>query len=147
MFIRPMVKSDIPFVCQLQRQLFEEDIIYGFVPETEEEIEKSINPCFLAAELNHRIIGFIMGRICVSKGLAVVPKGESYVEVENLYIAAQFRKQGIGGKLLDELLTVARENGAAYAVLYSATKDVRSILKFYERHNFQSWSVQMFQKL
>ena len=126
--------------------MFEEDIIHGFVPETAEEIEKSIDSYFLAAEINGEIIGFICGKICASDGLAVIPKG-SYLEIENLYVAPQFRKQGVGGRLVDELLTKARRNNISYVLLYSATKDLHGILGFYERHNFQSWYVQMFQKL
>src|SRR5688500_5102121 len=146
MLIRQIDKNDVPLICQLQKQLFEEDIIHGFVPETAEEIEKSFNSYFLVAEINDEIIGFICGKIRMSDGLAVIPKG-SYLEIENLYVAPQFRKQGIGGRLVDELLTKAKQNNIAYALLYSAAKDLHGILKFYEQHNFQSWYVQMFQKL
>ena len=146
MLIRKIDKNDVPSICRLQKQLFEEDIIHGFVPETVEEIEKSIDSYFLAAEINDEIIGFISGKICASDGLAVIPKG-SYLEIENLYVAPQFRRQGVGGRLVDELLMEAKRNNIAYALLYSAAKDLHGILKFYERHNFQSWYVQMFKKL
>src|SRR5688572_9046524 len=144
MFIRPAVIDDIPSICQLQQQLFEAGSIYGFVPETVEQVEKSIGAYFFVAEAAGKVIGFVSGAIHLSDGLAVIPKGEDYLEIENLYVAPQFRKQGIGGKLIDELLRQAKQNGVAYARLYSATKDLRGILKFYERHNFQSWYVEMF---
>ncbi|HEX8737392.1 MAG TPA: GNAT family N-acetyltransferase [Pyrinomonadaceae bacterium] len=147
MFIREASQQDVPIVYRLQRQMLAEDGIYGFVAETFEQIEKAINPYFLIAETGGEIIGFISGDVSVSDGSAVVPKGEKYLEIENLYVAPEFRKQGVGGRLVDEALTKARENGASYAMLYSASKDVHGILKFYERHNFQSWYVQMFQKL
>jgi ribosomal protein S18 acetylase RimI-like enzyme len=147
MFIRQAVKTDAPFIRRLQQQLFEEGAIYGFMPETEEQIEKSIGSYFFVAETEDQIIGFISGKICVSDHLAVIPKDETYLEIENLYVAPQFRKQGIGGKLVDELLIKAKQDDVVYALLYSATKDIHRILKFYEKHNFQSWNVQMFQKL
>jgi ribosomal protein S18 acetylase RimI-like enzyme len=147
MFIRQTIKDDVPAICRLQQRLFEEDGIHGFVPETGEQIAKAISSYFLVAVSDDEIIGFISGKICVSDGSVIIPEGESYLEIENLYIVPEFRKQGIGGKLVDELLVRAKQNGASYALLYSATKDVHGILKFYERHNFQSWYVQMFQKL
>lgn len=147
MLIRQIDKNDVPSICQLQKQLFEENIIHGFVLETAEEIENFFNSYFLAAEINDEIIGFISGKICASDGSAVIPKGENYLEIENLYVAPQFRKQGVGGRLVNELLTKAKQNNIAYALLYSAAKDLHGVLKFYERHNFQSWYVQMFQKL
>ena len=147
MFIRQTIKDDVPVICQLQQRLFEEDGVRGFAPETEEQIAKAIGSYFLVAEINNEIIGFISGAIHTSDGLAVIPEGESYLEIENLYVAPEYRKQGVGGKLVDELLARAKQDDIAYASLYSATKDVYSILKFYERLGFQSWYVQMFQKL
>jgi ribosomal protein S18 acetylase RimI-like enzyme len=147
MFIRPAATSDVLSISRLQQEMFEEAVIHGFVQEIEEQIEKSINQYFLVAQIDDEIIGFICGKFGVSDGLAVVPKGESYFEIENLYVVPRFRKQGVGGKLVDELLVKARQDGAAYALLYSATKDIHDIVKFYERHKFQSWYVQMFQKL
>ena len=145
--IREAVKTDVPSIFRLQRQMFEERSIYGFVPESEEQIEELIGPYLLAAEISDEIIGFVSGAVHLSECLAVIPEGERYLEIENLYIAPQFRKRGIGGRLVDELLKKARENGVGYASLYSAAKDVHDILEFYERHDFQSWYVRMFQKL
>ena len=147
MLIREANKRDVPRIFELQKRLFEEDSIYGFAPETAEQIEASINSYFLVAEADGEIIGFIGGKTFVSDGLAVIPKGESCLEIENLYVSPEFRKQGGGGRLVDELLAKARRNDVAYASLYSATKRVQDILTFYERHDFQSWYVQMFQKL
>jgi ribosomal protein S18 acetylase RimI-like enzyme len=147
MLIRRANKTDVSIIHQLQNQLFEEESIYGFAPDSIKEINKSINHYLLVVEIKNEVIGFISGVIKISEGLAVIPEGESYLEIENLYVVPQFRKQGIGGKLVDELLAEAKRNKIAYASLYSATKDVHGILKFYERHNFQSWYIQMFRKL
>jgi|SRR5215213_8547738 len=147
MFIREALKTDVPIIYRLQQQMFEEDAIYGFVAEAVGQIEKSINPYFLVAETGGEIIGFISGDVYVGDGSAVVPQGEKYLEIENLYVAPEFRKQGVGGRLVDEALTKARRDGAAYATLYSASKEVHGILRFYERRGFESWYVQMFQKL
>jgi ribosomal protein S18 acetylase RimI-like enzyme len=145
MFIRAADKNDIPSVVRLQERLSDEASIYGFAAETAAEIEKY--QYLLVAETGGEIIGFIGGKICTSEGLAVIPEGARYLEIENLYVAPAHRRQGAGGKLVDELLALAKREGAAYALLYSATRDIRGILKFYEQHAFQSWYVQMFRKL
>jgi ribosomal protein S18 acetylase RimI-like enzyme len=145
MLIRAAAKTDISRIAELQRQLSKEESIYGFAAETAEQIAAS--EYLLVAETGGEIIGFIAGKICVSEGLAVIPAGAKYIEIENLYVAPPHRKQGAGGRLVDELLALGRRETAAYALLYSAARDIHGILKFYERHEFQSWSVQMFQKL
>jgi N-acetylglutamate synthase-like GNAT family acetyltransferase len=59
MLIRKIDKKDVRLICQLQKQLFKEDIIHGFVPENEEQIKKLIDSYFLVAEINNGIAGFI----------------------------------------------------------------------------------------
>jgi GNAT superfamily N-acetyltransferase len=75
----------------------------------------------------------------------VIPAGASYVEVDNLYVSPALRNAGIGRAMVSELLDRARMLGVTHALLYSATKKLGSILRFYERHDFKSWCVQMFQ--
>lgn len=146
MLVRQAIKTDVPFVCQLQQQWFEEDNVHGFVPENQMQIETALSS-YLVAEVGGRIVGFISGSVLISEGMAVIPSGENYLEIDNLYILPEFRNQGIGSSLIAQLLTQAKEQGVSYALVYSAAKNIRDILKFYERHNFQSWNIQLFQKL
>ena len=147
MLVRQAIESDVPFVCQLQQQWFEENSVYGFVPENEQQIKAALDSYFLVAEADGGIVGFVSGSIRISDALAVIPAGEGYFEIDNLYVLPEFRKQGIGGNLVAKLLVEVKRQGVAYALVYSAAKNIRSILKFYEQHKFQSWNIQMFQKL
>lgn len=147
MIIRQAVKDDVPAICHLQQRWFEEGSAYGFVPDDEEQVEAALGTYFLVAEACGEVVGFISGSAHVSGGMAVVAAGESYLEIDNLYVEPEFRRQGVGGELVERVLAKARENGLAHAVLYSAAREIQSVLKFYERHKFQSWYVQMFQKL
>lgn len=144
--IRQATQSDIPALCQLHRQWFEEGSFYGFV-QSQEQIETALGSYFLVAEVNSEIVGFIYGSICVSETTAVMAAGESYLEIDSLYVIPQLRQQGIGSRLIKQLLAQAKQNGVPYAALFSSNKDIRSILRFYEKHDFQSWYVRMFQKL
>lgn len=117
------------------------------MPESQEQVKAALSPYLLVAEADGKVVGFISGSIHSSEGMVFVPEGESYLEIDNLYISPEFRRQGIGGGLIDQLSAQARQQGIVYALLYSAARDIRSVLRFYERHNFQSWYIQMFRKL
>ncbi|HYP01340.1 MAG TPA: GNAT family N-acetyltransferase [Pyrinomonadaceae bacterium] len=145
--IRPAADLDVRAISRLQHQWAEEGSAYGFVPESEEQIKAALGQYFLVAEINKEITGFISGSIHINEDKAVMPEGASYLEVDNLYILPEYRRQSIASGLITRLLVEAKEQGAAYALLYSAAKDIHNILRFYEQHNFRSWYVQMFREL
>ena len=147
MIIRQAAKDDVPAICRLQQRWLEEGSVYSFVPNDAEQVEAALSQYFLLAEVGSEVIGFISGAAQTSDGTAVIAAGESYLEIDNLYVATEFRRRGVGGELVDRLLAQAGEDGLAHAVLYSAAREIHSVLRFYERHKFQSWYVQMFQKL
>ena len=80
----------------------------------------------------------------VSEGLAVIPAQQRYFEVEDIYVRPEFRSRGIGGLLLGDLLRVAKEDGIERLSVYTATKDVDRVLRFYRDHGFESWFVRLF---
>lgn len=145
--IRQAVEADVSRICELQQKWLGEDNVYGFVPAHSDEIKSRLDEYYLVAETTKGIIGFIAGSVRVSADLAIIPKGSQYLEIDDLYVIPSFRGQGVGSQLVDQLLAHAKERGLDYATLYSAGKDIHAILRFYERHRFQSWYVQMFRKL
>ncbi len=145
--IRQAAESDVQSISRLQYQWAEEGNVYGFMPESPEQLKAALNSYLLVAETENEIVGFISGTVHQSEGIAVIPEGESYLEIDNLYILPEYRMRSVGGSLVDRCLAQAREAGVAYALLYSAAKDIHSIIRFYEQHDFQSWNVQMFRKL
>jgi ribosomal protein S18 acetylase RimI-like enzyme len=147
MLIRRAVKNDIPIILKLQQLWCAEDNVYGLTPDNYEQIVAALDSYFLVAEVGGDVIGFVSGSAHVSEETAVTPAGQSYLEIDNLYVVPQFRQQGVGGRLVDQLLMQAKEEGITHALVYSAAKDIRRILKFYEQHDFRSWYVQMFRKL
>jgi ribosomal protein S18 acetylase RimI-like enzyme len=145
--IRQAAESDIQNISRLQQRWSEEGSAYGFVPESPEQVRAALSPYLLVAEVDEEAVGFVSGSIRLGEGAAVIPSGESYLEVENLYVSPEFRGRGVGSGLITELLARARQRGVTYASLYSAAKDIRGVLGFYEKHGFRSWYVQMFRKL
>jgi len=121
--------------------------VYGFAPESVAQITAALGPYLLVAEVNQEIVGFVSGSAHVNEDKAVLPRGASYLEIDNLYILPAYRRQQLGSGLLTRLLADAKARGVTHALLYSAAKDIHNLLSFYERHDFQSWYVQMFRQL
>jgi ribosomal protein S18 acetylase RimI-like enzyme len=145
--VRQAAESDVESISRLQRWWFEEGGVYGFVPESREQVRAALGLYLLVAEAGDEVVGFISGSVHSSEGTAVMPAGGSYLEIDNLYVSPEFRRRGVGGGLITQLLARAKRQGVAYAALYSASKDVHGVLRFYEQHDFRSWYVRMFRKL
>jgi ribosomal protein S18 acetylase RimI-like enzyme len=128
----------------MQIQWANENITYGFIPSSRDELVKKIGPFFLIAQINPTIVGFICASIHVSEGLAVLPKGQEYLEIDDIYVKPEFRKKGIGSRLMDSIIQTAQHNNIKRFMVYSATKDLDKILNFYRGHGFNSWYVQLF---
>ena len=74
----------------------------------------------------------------------MIPVGEQYLEIDELYVNSALRGSGIGGKLLARLTEIGRKSGVKYFNGYSATKDFHGILRFYRHHGFEPWYLEMF---
>jgi GNAT superfamily N-acetyltransferase len=75
---------------------------------------------------------------------AVFPAGTDYLEVEDLFVASGWRDAGIGTRLMERLFAEAQGQGVAASMVFSATKDLARIVRFYERLGYQPWGVQLF---
>ena len=142
--IRECTGADIEKVMELDRSWAAEDITYGYFAESAEGFADRSGPYFLVAEVQGSVVGFTYGSVHVSEGMAVLPAGQTYFEVDAIYVANEYRNSGIGGMLLDGLLETARHNGIERSIIYSATKDLDRILRFYRRHGFKNWYVRMY---
>ena len=76
--------------------------------------------------------------------MTILDNGQPYIEVEDIYISLIIRGTGLGSFLLDKILEVAKDNGANRSLIYSATKNMDSIIKFYKIHDYKTWYIQMF---
>jgi GNAT superfamily N-acetyltransferase len=142
--IRECSEEDLATIRKMETDWADEDITYGQVAADLPELLKHLGRHFLVAEAYGEVIGFAYGSAHTSDGLAVIPAGERYFEVDELYVAPERRGQGIGGALLDDLLRRSWEEGMHRSLVYSATKDLESILRFYRKHGFRSWHVRLF---
>lgn len=144
--VRQAIEGDVSPIAQLQRDWEREGATHGFVPGTEEQIRALVGPFLLVAERTGRVAGFVSAVRREGEATAVMPAGP-YLEIEDLYVVPQLRGRGIGKALIDRVLAEAKAQGIQHASVYSAVKDLRRAIAFYEEAGFESWYVRMFRKL
>jgi ribosomal protein S18 acetylase RimI-like enzyme len=99
---------------------------------------------FLLAESDGCIVGYVNGSVRANETVEVLPKQQTYLEVENIYVRSEFRNMRVGGDLLERLLEVAKENGIERFVVSTVSKDTDAILRFYRSYGFKPWYVELF---
>ena len=145
--IRQATVSDLSALSSLERAWGGEEITWGFVGATEEGLASAIRDGCLVAEADGSVVGYASMSVHTSEGLAVVPKGETYLVLDNLYVLPPYRDAGLGRRLVEAVETHARRQGMRAILVYSATKDMHRIMRFYENCGFTSWFVQLFREL
>jgi ribosomal protein S18 acetylase RimI-like enzyme len=99
---------------------------------------------FLVAESDGQIVGYINGSVHVNEKVEVLPKQETYLEIENIYVRPAYRDGHVGGDLIERLLATAERDGIKRFIVSTVTKDMDRILKFYQRYGFKPWFVELF---
>lgn len=144
LIVRVCTYEDLEYIVSLQQQWRTEDITYGFVPGDKSYLEGKLGKYFYVAELNNKIIGFVYGTVHKSENMAIFNDGELYIEIDDIYVSQSNRDTGLGGLLLEKLLDVAKEDGIERSIIYSSTKNMDSIIKFYKKHDYKTWYIQMY---
>lgn len=141
--IKECIYEDLDCIVSLQQQWAKEDITYGFIPAAKSYLETKLGKYFLVAELDNEIVGFVYGTVNKAGNITVIENGELYIEIDDIYTTLNNRGSNIGTLLLDKILEVAKENGIERSLIYSSTKDMDSIIKFYKKHDYKTWCIQM----
>jgi ribosomal protein S18 acetylase RimI-like enzyme len=146
--IRACTLNDIDGVIALERQWEQEEIAYGdFNPMRREAyvtILERFPAYFLVAESDGQLVGYIHASSEHEKRVEVIPEPEPYVEIEDIYVHPAFRSQDIGGKLLERVFEIARQEGIDRFIVGTLSKETDRILKFYRSHGFTPWRIQFF---
>ena len=141
--IRECIYQDLDYIVSLQQQWFKEEITYGFNAADKSYLATKLGKYFFVAELDNEIVGFVYGTVNKAENMTVIENGELYIEIDDIYTTLNNRGSNIGTLLLDKILEVAKENGIVRSLIYSSTKDMDSIIKFYKKHDYKTWYIQM----
>jgi GNAT superfamily N-acetyltransferase len=110
--IRPAISEDIPGILEMVLELAEFEKLADQVVATREDYEESLfgaNPAAeaLVAEEKNELVGYAIFFSTFSTFI-----GRAGIWLEDLYVRPDFRKRGIGKRLLKEVGNIARERNA-----------------------------------
>jgi len=136
--IRTAKPSDIPQLVELLKVLFAIEADFDFDRDKQAYglnlLLKSAKDCILVAELlsDNRMLG-----MCTVQTLISTAEGGPVGLLEDLVVAADFRDQGIGSKLVDEAVYWAQCQGLKRLQLL-ADKNNLPALNFYQKQGWES---------
>lgn len=142
--IRPCQREDLSHVLKLQHQWVEEGITHGLGKDEMAHLEGYLEDYFYLVLVDDVLVGYAFGRCHKAKDMAVFKDDETYFELEDLYIKPEHRSSGLGSLVLNEVMAKTEEDGVKRALLYSASHDLEGVIKFYKKHKFKTWYVQMY---
>ncbi|MDD1629529.1 MAG: GNAT family N-acetyltransferase [Methylococcaceae bacterium] len=136
--LRTAKPSDIPQLVELLKELFTIEADFDFDEDKQARglnlLLKSEKDCILVAELlsDNRVLG-----MCTVQTLISTAQGGAVGLLEDLIVAADFRHQGIGAKLLAEAVNWANCQGLKRLQLL-ADKNNLPALNFYQKQGWNS---------
>ena len=106
-----------------------EDITFGY---RKNDINDIIDKRVFVAKESNKIIGYIFAKEGIAKNHgSIMPDGELYFGIEEIYVIKEKRSYGIGKLLMDYVKNVAKKENYKYIFLTTSTKDSNKILDFY----------------
>lgn len=136
--------DDVPAIVTLEAHWTDEGTTIGQSTASPEQVRRWLGSCCWVAEQAGVIIGFVAASIQTSEGLAVIPAGERYLQIDELYVLPEQRDGGVGGRLVQRVLTEAATQGITRGRVYSAAKEWQRIVTFYQSQGFKMWYVELY---
>ena len=144
MEIASATDRDVAPVHELMMQWEREGTTIGYTASNEAYLLGFLSECFLVARDADRIVGFVCARIIDNPGYAVMPTAQRVQQIEELFVLREARQRGIGTALVRATLQRARDRGVAAFHVFTAARDSDRIVRFYRRHGFEPWGIQMY---
>ena len=134
-------------VANLQKQWQTEAITYGFIADSEDEIQSYDKKYFYIALDDETVVGYVTGKVKINDKdnyMNVFPLNTEYLQVNDLYIAPTYRSKSIGAEFLTIIEEKSKANGVEHIFLSSATIDAESVRRFYVKNDFKIWTTMFF---
>lgn len=140
--VRPCTTGDLTALARLSHEWEAEGCTRGLVADSVEDFSSWLDDYLVCAVHESEVVGYGRG-VVTTDHLCVVPKGEAYLVLQDLFVAAKYRGQGIGSAILSKMLSVATDAGIEHFTTHTANRDLERTLAFYREHGFEAWSISM----
>jgi GNAT superfamily N-acetyltransferase len=134
--IRPATQADLPTLVELLQLLFAVEPDFRPDPERQRRglsamLAEPGSRVVLVAEADGQVVAMATGQLVISTA-----EGGAACLVEDVVVASGWRKQGIGGWLLEQLARWAADRGASRLQLV-ADQENQAALGFYDRRGWR----------
>jgi GNAT superfamily N-acetyltransferase len=134
--VRRATDADLPALVELLQVLFRVEADFRLDPERQRNglVAMRSDPdrrLVLVAEADGAVVGMATGQLVISTA-----EGGAACVVEDVVVTADWRGQGIGGWLLDEVAKWATARGATRLQLV-ADRENEAALRFYDRRGWR----------
>lgn len=123
--VRPMTREDIPAAARLEKLCFSDAWSERLIAES---MENGLDTWF-AAEEDGKIQGYCVLRILAGEG-----------EIQRIAVVPECRKQGIGRKLMEQMVSAARGQNVSEMTLEVRSTN-QAAISLYESWGFQKEAV------
>ena len=134
-------RSDLPELATLFKELSGNEQFIDKMEKSFSFIEKNENYTVLAARINDRLAGSIMGIICHD----LVDHCRPFMLIENVIVAEKFRGQGVGKELMRSIEKICVDRNCYYTIFVSGAKR-KEAHKFYESIGYSPDAAKGFKK-
>jgi GNAT superfamily N-acetyltransferase len=142
MNIEPIDQNDLIELASLQKELIDEEADLEKMLILLPIILKDSNYYLLGARKEGRLVGSLAGIVCHDLFGKCIP----FMVVENVIVAKEVQRQGVGTRLMDSVETIARDRGCRHIMLVSAAERTKA-KDFYHRLGYDSDHYSGFKKI
>lgn len=105
--------------------------------------ERIENGCALVAEVDNKIVGYLVGGMSEISDYRNVSK---MAEAENMYVLEEYRSFGIGGKLFKRFVDWCKIREVERIRVVASAKNTKAI-EFYKKEGFETCEIALERKL
>ena len=145
--VRPAITDDVPSVVDLSRLWADEGCTIGYIALTEgdKHLQSWLDGgYFLVGEREGVVIAYAAGVVKIGKFSIFKPEGERFLDVHEVFVQVNHRKNGVGDRLIEALLSRSESEGISRSMVGSNNVDWLRTYRFYERHGYGMFSIQMY---
>ncbi len=143
--IRKASIKDLEDILRLNKALFDSETVFNdeynlnwtYSKFGRDYFERMINSGIaIVAEIDKKVVGYLVASIHIFS----FRKDNPIAELGNMYVEEKYRRHGIGKKLVNEMMQVAKEKGVKRVKVEAAFQNENAI-KFYKSCGFEEFDI------